>query len=221
MLTRSKSLILLLVMAVLFLSACGPGGGVLPPDPDGDDSGEDVDVNSPQESNQPEVGSATIYYHYLFKHPYEEFKVEPIIPVSIESGASPGSFTVTGIGGLNVHFRISAQSDHICNIHCDVFLRFEAVGEIQLDENTGKCIIPMSFFFVPDTEDWILETDCPDPTGQVMDCAALSVLMADPSVYTFKENDRDVTLPSDPQVTLRAEIKELIMPRGVEGICDW
>ncbi len=222
MLNRSNALILILILALITLSACGPDQGVLAPDPDGDDSGEDLEPSGPQETDLAEEGEATVYYHYLMKHPDVEFKIEPVIPLSIVSGNTPGSFEVTGIGGMSVHLRMAAGNTEMrCNVQCDVILRFEAVGEIQLDENTGNCIIPMSFQFTPQADEWILEHDCPVEMGAVLDCAALSVVMADPSVYTFTKNKRDVILPSESEVTLRAEIKNVIMPRGTEGICNW
>ena len=66
-----------------------------------------------------------------------------------------------------------------------------------------------------------LETECREEIRAVIDCAGLSIVMADPSVYTFTKNKRDVILPSESGVTLRAEIKDVIMPRGTEGICNW
>ena len=156
------------------------------------------------------------------KHPDVEFKIEPVLPLVIDPGSTPGSFEVTGIGETQVTMRMAAGAGgYRCNIHCNVILRFEAVGEIQLDENTGNCIIPMSFRFTPQADEWILETDCPEELRAVIDCAALSIVMADPSVYTFTKNKRDVILPSESGVTLRAEIKDVRMPGAVEGICDW
>jgi len=221
MLSRSKALILILILALITLSACGPDQGVIPPDPDGDDSGEDIEPSGPQETDLAEEGSASVHYHYLMKHPDVEFKLEPVLPLNITETA-PGSFEVTGIGQTQVHLRMAAGAGgYRCNVHCDVILRFEAVGEIQLDENTGNCIIPMSFGFTPQADEWILEHDCNEDIGAFLDCAILSQVMADPSVYTFTKNTRDRILPSEPEVTLRAEIKDVIMPRGAVGICNW
>jgi len=224
MLNRSKALILILILALITLSACGPDLGVLPPDPDGDDSGDDGgdDWEGPAATERAEGGTATVHYHYLMKHPDVEYKIEPVISVMMYEGTTPGSFDVTGIGQTEVNMRMAGGAGgYRCNVHCNVILRFEAVGEIQLDENTGNCIIPMSFRFTPQADEWILETDCPEEARAVINCATLSQVMADPSVYTFTKNNRDVTLPSESEVTLRAEIKDVIMPRGLEGICKW
>lgn len=219
---RRRFFILGLMVLLLLLSACGPDLGVLPPDPDGDDSGEDVEVSGPQETDMAEEGTASVHYHYLMKDPDVEFKIEPVLPLVIVPGSTPGSFDVTGTGEIRVQLRVAAGADgYRCNNYCDVILRFEAVGEIQLDENTGNCIIPMSFRFTPQADEWILETECREEIRAVIDCAGLSVVMADPSVYTFTKNKRDVILPSESGVTLRAEIKDVIMPRGTEGICNW
>lgn len=222
MLTRSKSLIFLLIMAVLFLSACGPDVGISVPDPDGDDSGDYEEMSEEQAAEGAEEGSANVYYHYLMTHPDLEFKIEPIIPVFINEGKTPGSFDVEGIGATRVTMRMAGGSgSYRCNIHCDVTLNFEVDTEIQLDENTGECTIPMMFIFQAQADEWILETDCPDPAGAAIDCAALSIVMADPYVYTFTKYSRDVKLPSESGVTLQAEIRDVVMPRGVKGICNW
>lgn len=213
MLNRSNTHILILILTLITLSACGPDVNTSPA---GDDLG------GPAATERPEEGTATVHYHYLMKHPDLEFKIEPVIPLSIYQGTTPGSFEVTGIGQTRVQMRMAAGAGgNRCNVHCDVILRFEAVGEIQLDENTGNCIIPMSFRFTPQADEWILESDCPVELQSVIDCATMSLVMADPSVYTFTKNKRDVILPSESGVTLRAEIKNVIMPRGTEGICNW
>lgn len=221
MLNRSNAQILILILALITLSACGPDVGVFPPDPDGEDSGEDVEMTGPQKTESAEDGSASVHYHYEMKLPDLKYKIEPVIPLMIVE-AAPGSFEVTGTGQTRVQLRmVTSQQAHRCNVNCDVILLFTAVGEIHLDQKTGNCIIPMSFQFTPQPDEWILETDCPDPAGEFYDCAVLSLMMADPSVYTFTKNKRDVTLPSESTVTLRAEIKDVIMPRGTEGICNW
>jgi hypothetical protein len=221
MFSRSKAHILILILALITLSACGPDLGVLPPDPDGDDSGEDVEVSGPQVTDIVEDGTASVHYHYLMNDPDLEFKIEPVLPLDIDQGDTPGRFDVTGIGETRVQMRMAADGGgYRCNVHCDVILRFTAVGEIQLDDS-GACIIPMSFQFQPQADEWILETDCPEELAAVIDCAAFSMVMADPSVYTFTNSKRDVILPSESGVTLRAEIKNVIMPRDTEGICNW
>jgi hypothetical protein len=186
----------------------------------GDDSGEDVEVSGPQVTDMAEEGSATVHYHYLMDDPDLEFKIEPVLLLVIDQGDTPGSFDVTGIGETRVQMRIAANGANRCNVHCDVILRFAAVGEIQLD-SSGACIIPMSFQFTPQADEWILETDCREEMAAVIDCAEWSMVMADPSVYTFTNSKRDVILPSESGVTLRAEIKNVIMPRDTEGICNW
>ena len=194
MFSRYKAHVLIIILALITLSACDP--------------------------ELPEEGSATVHYHYLMDDPDLEFKIEPVLPLDITQGDAPGSFDVTGIGQTRVQMRIAANGANRCNVHCDVILRFAAVGEIQLD-SSGACIIPMSFQFTPQADEWILETDCREELAAVIDCAEWSMVMADPSVYTFTNSDRDPILPSDPEVTLRAEIKDVIMPRGTEGICNW
>ena len=123
---------------------------------------------------------------------------------------------------IPVNFRISGDDkDGICNVHCQAILRFSAEGEFQLDPNTGACILPMSIVFQPQADEWIMETDCDSPSESVVDCAAMSVLMMDPSVYTFKKGKMDPNLSQDSNVTLRAELKDVRLPVGMQGVCDW
>ena len=220
--THRRVFVLGLIIFLLTLSACGPDAAVLPVGPDGDDSGVDADPTGPQLTEMAEGGDASIHYHYTMKHADVEYKIEPIIPVEVFDGPNTGSHLVKGHTQLNVSFRRAAGAGlSRCDVHCNVILKFSADGEITLDENTGKCIIPMQFTFVPVPDEWIMETDCPPETETVVNCAMLSVVMADPSVYTFRANDRDDTLKQDSEVTLRAVLKNFNMPSELEGICDW
>ena len=206
--THRRVLILGLMIFLLTLSACGPDATVLPADPVGDDSGV--------------VADPIVNYHYIVKHPDIEFTIEPVIPLEISEGPNPGSHTVWGLNIINVSFRMDAdRPDNRCSIHCNGDLNFTAEGEITLDEKTGKCIIPMRFTFTPEVDRWILESNCPQELQAVLDCANLSKGLADPSIYTFEANKRDVTLPTEKEVTLRAELKNFNMPSELEGICDW
>ena len=214
MFSRSKVFVMILVLMLIVLSACGPELEVSPVDPGGD--GEQ------QVSDQTDKGMALVHYHILVKHPDAEFMIEPIIPVEAFPGSNPGSYKVAGVTDINVQMRMGAdREDNRCNVHCNINLKYTAEGEITLDENTGKCIIPMSFTFTPEQDNWILESDCPDELEAVLDCTTLSVHMQDPSIYTFEANKRDVSLPAGNGVTLRAELLNFTMPSELKGLCNW
>lgn len=215
----SKILVQILILAAMLLSACGPD--VILDVADALDP-ENVEPSDGQREQMAEGGDASIHYHYTMKHADAEYKIEPIIPVEVFDGPNSGSHMVKGHAQLDVSFRMAAGAgSYRCNVNCNVILKFAADGEITIDEKTGKCIIPMQFTFTAVPDEWIMETDCPPETEQVVNCAILSTVMADPSVYTFKANDRDVTLKNDSEVTLRAELKNFHMPSEVEGVCDW
>jgi len=214
MFSRPKIFILILVLMMVFLSACGSDQVVSPADPGGD--GEQ------QESDQINKGVGLVHYHYLVKHPDAEWTVEPLILVDVEPGSSPGSYKVSGMTEVDVQMSMGADKEtDRCKWRCDIILKFIAEGEITLDENTGKCIIPMRITFTPQEDQWILESDCPSELQTTLNCATLSVHMLDPSVYTFEANRRDVTIPTDKEVTLRAELKNFTMPPELEEVCDW
>lgn len=213
MLTRSKSLIIILITLMVFLSACGPDANASP----ARDELSESDIASLAEE-----GSATIYYHYLANHPHLKFKIEPVIGVVFSPGNTPGSFDVTGIGQTYATLEMAAGvTTARCWIQCEMTLRYTVDSKIELDEVNGDCKIPVSFNFVASNDESILTGDCPEPLMAMMDCASLSVVMIDPSIYTFTKEIRDLHLPSDPALTMRAEIREVKMPRGTEGICNW
>ena len=92
-----------LILALFILSACGPDQGVLPPDPDGDDSGEDIEISGPQKTESAEEGSASVHYHYEMNLPDLEYKIAPVIPLVIASGAGANSRVSLGtavFGGM-------------------------------------------------------------------------------------------------------------------------
>ena len=161
MLNRSNAQILILILALITLSACGPDVGVFPPDPDGEDSGEDVEMTGPQKTESAEDGSASVHYHYEMKLPDLKYKIEPVIPLMIVE-AAPGSFEVTGTGQTRVQLRmVTSQQAHRCNVNCDVILLFTAVGEIHLD-HAIKCFKAAGY-----GGPWTAEYEGPEAEGGV------------------------------------------------------
>ncbi len=53
------------------------------------------------------------------------------------------------------------------------------------------------------------------------DCAALYETLIDPHTYTFTKEFRELDMPVAAGVTLRGKIKDVVMPPGVGGICNW
>ncbi len=217
MLTRSKSLILILITLMVFLSACGPDANASP-------AGDDVDgeLSESDAASLAEEGSAVIYYHYLAKHPHVKIISEPVLAVTIAESNTPGSFNVQGIGQTYATLEMAAGANGVqCWIQCEMLLRYSFESKVELDEVNSDCKIPISFKFVATDDESILTGDCPEQLTAVTSCAALSAVIVDPSVYTFTKEIRDLDLPAGDGVTLRAEIRDVNMPRGLVGICNW
>ena len=209
--TRTKSLIVFFILIAVLLSACGPDANTSPA---GDDLG-------PAATAWAEEGTAMVSYLYEFKNDLMNFKIEPEIPLIISDSDTPGSFKVEGIAVPMVQLEmLAAGGAGTCLIQCQMRLNFVAEGKIELDEK-GSCQIPMSFFFQPQQDEIILTGGCPDLVMDTMDCTALSAVMMDPSIYTFTKGKLYDKKPSDPAITLRAEIRDVVFPAGMRGICDW
>ena len=162
-----------------------------------------------------------VKYLYEFKTDLVNFKIEPDVSLMITDDDTPGSFKVEGIAHPMVQLEmLGAGGSGTCLIQCQMRLSFSAEGTIELDEN-GNCQIPMSFHFQPQEDELILTGGCPDLAMDTMDCTALSGVMMDPSVYTFTKGKLYDKKPSDPAITMRAEIRDVVFPAGMSGICDW
>lgn len=225
---RSIILPIILILSAIALSACGPD--LISPQPDddtGEDSevstGEDSEVSEPQAAALAAEGSATLYYHYSVVNPDVDFNIEPVIPVTIAEGSELGSFDVNGIGQslVTLQMRAGGGPQGFCHIQCQLTLNFAADGVVELDEVNGDCKLPLSFSFGATNNESILTGDCPDAFMETVNCYMLSAVMVDPSVYTFTKEFRELDLPADPGVTLRAEIKDVVMPADAQGICNW
>ena len=201
---RPISFILLLILLAVFLSACGPDANA-----------------SPAATSRAEEGTAMVKYLYKFKTDEMNFKIEPDVSLIISDDDTPGSFKVEGIAHPMVQLEmLAAGGAGTCLVQCQMRLSFVAEGTIELDEN-GSCKIPMSFHFQPQEDELILTGGCPDLVMDTMDCAALSAVMMDPSVYTFTKGKLIDIKPSDPAITMRAELRDVVFPAGMSGICDW
>ena len=102
---------------------------------------------------------------------------------------------------------------------CTVNLKYVATGSIEMDEE-GNCEIPMNFSFTPQG-DFLLDGDCPESTMNVVDCNLLTVILMDPTTYTFLKTDTELHVPSGNGVTRDAEIKNLVFPKDMVGTCKW
>jgi len=214
MLNRSNAHILIVILALITLSACGSSGNT---SPEGDG------LDGPAVTALAEEGSAEIHYHYKIDNPLVNFKIEPVIQLVIAPGDSPGSFVAQGIGQTWATLEMMAGGgpSGSCQFQCEMLLRYEVNTKVELDDFNNDCMIPVTFAFQATNDESILTGDCPQEFMEVVDCAALSAVMVDPSLYTFTKEIRELDLEADAGVTLSAEIKNVIMPRGVKGICNW
>jgi len=213
---------------IFCLSACFPGiqGNVL--EPEGQEEieleGEEVEIDpdppNPQVLSQ--EGDAQVDYYYSIQMDELSFVVNPVIGLSIIEEEDGSGFTISGIGQDRVKFMMLAAGgpENQCRTWCTVDLNFVADGTVESDPDLKSCKMLIRFTFVPNQETWEMDTECDPASFPVWDCAGLSMIMADPSVYTFTRDDRNPTIPSD-GATLYAKMSNLTLPAGLVGICDW
>ena len=214
--SRSKYLIIFLITLALLVSACGPDASI--------DLEEvlDPEVENISERNQfAGEGYADVYYHYHVQVPDLKFKIDMPFAINFAETDQVGSFDAQGIYQDLVTFTMAASGGESgrCEINCTVNLKFVAVGSIELGEE-GECEIPMNFSYVPQG-DYLMDTTCPPETHDVVDCNALSMVMMDPTTYTFLGSDTELYVPSEAGVKREAEIKNLTFPEDMKGTCTW
>ena len=215
--SHSKILVLILILASVTLSGCGPDANASPAD---DDVGDEL--SPPAATAAAEEGSAVIYYLYNIINPLIKIDIHPTIGLVIAEGQTPGSYDVTGIGQTYATLEMAGSTPTgLCWIQCEMLLRYTVDSKVELDEVNGDCMIPVSFKFVATNDESILTGDCPSQLMATTNCAALSAVMVDPSLYTFTKEIRMLDLPAEAGVTLQAEIEDVVMPRGLVGICNW
>ena len=214
--SHSKILVLILILASVTLSACGPDANA---SPSGDDPGDGLD--SLAATARAEEGQAEINYSYNVQHPHIKFDIGPTIGVSFEE-STPGNWNFTGIGQTYATLEMAGGSGgDLCWFECEMLLRFTVDGKVELDDFNNDCMLPVVFNFVATNDESILTGDCPEQLMAVVDCAALSVVMVNPSVFTFTKEIRELDLPAEQGVIMQAEIEDVVMPKGLEGICNW
>jgi hypothetical protein len=208
---RYGILILILIILAIVGSACSPDA----PLPDGEDH-DPLEV----ESAISEEGQAVVYYHYQMKHEHLNFNIETELPVTFMEN-NPGSWVADAMGETEVTFNMMAAGGESgqCQVTCNVILRMVGDGPVEL-VSENNCQIPMSFQFVAG-EDWILESDCPLEAQEMIDCAAMSLVMADPGQYKFSKPEPYFLLQKNSAVTQEAEIRNVTMPSGIGDLCGW
>jgi len=216
--SRSRYLVFILLILVLILSACTPAEvqeieDILDPD--------NVEPSEAQREQLAGEGYADVYYHYHIQVEDMKFKIDMPFAVNFAETDQGGSFDAQGINQDLVSFTMAAMGGESgrCEINCTVNLKFVATGSIELGEE-GECEIPMNFSFVPQG-DYLMDTTCPPETHDVVDCNALSMVLMDPTTYTFLGSDTELYVPSEKGVKREAEIKNLTFPSGMKGTCTW
>jgi len=216
--SRSRYLIFVFFILVVVLSACSPADvqeieDILDPD--------NVEPSEAQREQMFGEGYADVYYHYHIQIPDLKFKIDMPFAVNFAETDQGASFDAQGIYQDLVSFTMVAAGGESgrCEINCTVNLKFVASGSIEMDDE-GNCEIPMNFSFVPQG-DYLMDTTCPPETHDVVDCNALSMILTDPTTYTFLGSDTELYVPSDPGVKREAEIKNLVFPADMKGTCSW
>jgi len=215
--SRSRYLVFILLILVLILSACSP-----------EDMEEIEDILDPENAEPSEAqreqmageGSADVYYHYYSKNPDFNFEIDMPFKVNFAETNQGGSFDAQGMYQDLVTFSMAANNQgERCMYTCTVNLKYVATGSIEMDEE-GNCEIPMNFSFTPQG-DFLLDGDCSESTMNVVDCNLLTVILMDPTTYTFLKTDTELHVPSGKGVTREAEIKNLVFPKDMAGTCKW
>jgi len=149
--------------------------------------------------------------------------VQPNIPLSIEPDTdNPGSYDVHGFGQTNATLEImGGGGSTTCLLICDVPVLYNVDGTLELDDVNSDCKIPIKISRKFDHEQTLMTGDCPTVIMENFACSILFETLIDPNTYTFTKEFRVLDIPSDVGVVLRAEIKNVKMPPGVEGICNW
>ena len=214
MCTHRKKIILSLILVLLLLSGCGPNTTTSP-------AGDDIDRQAA--TSQAGSGTALLSYTYLIEDPpIFKLMVHPNIPLSIEPGENPGSYDVHGFGQTNATLEImGGGGSGTCMLMCDVPVLYIVDGTLELDEVNNDCNIPLTFSRKFDHEETIITGDCPTVIMENFECSILFETLIDPNTYIFTKEFRELDMPAAAGVTLRGEIKNVIMPPGVEGICNW
>jgi hypothetical protein len=214
----NKTLIGVLLLSLMLFSACSANTSVS----QGDQEDADQELADPLEVEVAalEEGQAVVYYHYQISDPNLDFNIETEMPITFIENSS-GSWVADAIGETDVTFEMMAAGGEsgFCQVKCNVVLRFVGQGPVELVAE-NQCKIPMSFQFVPQ-DDWILESTCPEEAQAKIDCAGLSLVLADPGVYTFTKTESDAILQKSSTVTQEARIRNLIMPIGIGKLCSW
>lgn len=211
---------------ILCLSACFSGieGEVSMPDGEEDIEleGEEVEIDPPSPQERAKEGDAQVNYYYSIQSDNLSFEIDPVIGLTISPEADGSTYTITGIGQDRVEFMMLAAGgpENQCRTWCTVELNFVADGTVETDQDLHSCKMPIRFTFVPNQENWEMTTECPPEVEPMLNCAALSLVMLDPSTYTFTRDDRNPTIPSD-GATLYAKMSNLTLPSGLQGLCDW
>lgn len=221
--SRAKLLILLTILAMIILSGCdsdrpttsGTGSS-------GDDSGENSEEVT--KGSEGDTGTGLISYTHVFNQPpYLVIVIQPDIPLTIRPDTDkPGNYLVQGSARATAFIQIQGQyGENPCFVQCDVPVSYIAEGDLVKDDFNNSCKIPIKFYSMFDFDNVNMYGDCPEllPTKPI--CEGLVKNIKDENLYTFTKEIRMYPQPADIDVTLKAEIKNVVMPPGMKDTCNW
>ena len=217
----AKQLFLMLIIIALVLCACSTEGGLSGEDLEDLEDADLEDLDPLEVENSiAEDGQAVVYYHYQMIHEHINFNIETELPITFYQN-SAGNWVADAMGATDVVLKMMVGGTEAgqCQAICNIPLHLVGDGKIAPTSDT-QCKLPMSFQFVAQ-EDWIFEGDCPVEVAATIDCAALSVVMTDPGVYTFTPAKSYFLLQKTSEVTQEATLKVLNMPIGIGKSCGW
>lgn len=219
--SQAKPLVLILLVFTLLLAACGANGEMSLEDL------EEGDLEFPEEVVDITYGGdgdGLIYYHYHLNNDVMKFKLDPVIGISFSQEDNSGTIDVNGIGQTMVNLWMLAlgTEEGTCEIECQMEMRFAATGTLNIGSG-GACELQMGFVVAGiEDESIITGTDaCPIEYVNSFSCAAMAAVMVDPSKYVFSSSNPNPKIPTDPTLTLKAELRNLTLPEAAEGLCSW
>ena len=216
--SRSPIFLLLTILFLIMLSGCGliPGFQQSNPNPGND-------ALPPARTAGVTEGTALLSYTYkVVQEPVFKLEVHPEIPIVIDNTDDPSIFTVTGITEAFANLEMMGVGGEVtCMMYCEIPVRYAVTGKLQYDDFNDNCMLPITILRTYQVDEAIITGGCPDNVMETFDCVALAESLVDPNTYTFTKEIRELHMPSASGVELYAILKNVVMPSGLEDICDW
>jgi hypothetical protein len=219
MIPRTKYFIILVVLISIVIGSCKSK-----PTPTAPVGGSSSDSSSSAEDSS---GSALLIYDYSIKQPGAmEILVHVDIPVTIKrDGENPGKYIVTGSKDTTAYFVVYGKGGPKggCTMNCDFPVAYPVKGNLKMiyEDEGINCQISTQFIGDFKLDQVKRYGDCPAAVTDVFDCPKLIMALADQHTYVFDKNNLVDIPKSDAGVLRQAEIKNVVLPIGLDDACKW